>query len=273
MRIAFAKMHGCGNDYIYLDGFKDDLPADPAALARRLSNRNFSIGSDGLVYVLRGDRLPARMRMWNQDGSEAEMCGNAIRCVAKLLYERGHVASRTIPIETKAGPMALSLDVGADGKVAGATVAMGTPRVLEDLELEVTDRWGERTAVTGTVVNVGNPHFVIFEEKLTDERVNGLGPLLEKHPRFPQRTNVEFVKVESRGKLRVRVWERGSNETLACGTGACAAFAAARRKEHVDDRALVTLPGGPLHCEWNGGDGPIYLAGPCELSFEGVVEV
>ena len=260
-------MHGCGNDYIYLDGWDQPLPEDAPALARRLSDRHFSIGSDGLVYVLRGERLPARMRMWNADGSEAEMCGNAIRCVAKLLFERGHVREETIPIETKAGPRPVSVSVSG-GEVARATVAMGTPKVGESLELTVAG-----TSVRGLQVDVGNPHFVIFEEELRDERVLGLGPLLERHERFPNRTNVEFVKVLSPGRLQVRVWERGSNETLACGTGACAALVAARSTGRAGDRALVALPGGELQVEWLGGAGPILLTGPCETAFSGSVEV
>ncbi len=267
MRLEFAKMHGCGNDYIYVDGFRARPPEDAPGLARRLSRRHFSVGSDGLVYVLPGERAPVRMRMWNADGSEAEMCGNAIRCVAKLVFERGHVRETTIPIETGNGVLDVALRLDG-GKVTGARVAMGTPRVLEAAEVQVG---GAR--LRGLVVNVGNPHFVLLGEALDDARVLGLGPLVEKHERFPHRTNVEFVKVESRARLRARVWERGSGETLACGTGACAILAAARSEGRVDDKAVVALPGGELECEWPGGQGTIFLAGPCELVYEGAVEV
>ncbi len=267
MRVDFVKMHGCGNDYIYLDGFLRDLPDDAPSLSRKLSPRHTGVGSDGLVYVQRSDKARARMRMWNADGSEAEMCGNAIRCVAKLLYERGHVREETIPIETGNGVLPVSVTVEG-GRVVRARVAMGTPRVFEDAEISVL---GAR--LKGTIVSVGNPHFVILDETLEDARVLRLGPALETHERFPKRTNVEFVRVESRTRLRARVWERGSGETLACGTGACAVLAAARSAGRAEDRATVTLPGGELEVEWPKGLGTIYLSGPCEVAFEGSVEV
>ncbi|MBI3725392.1 diaminopimelate epimerase [bacterium] len=266
--MEFAKMHGCGNDYVYLDGFRSRLPEDAPALARLISRRRFSIGSDGLVYVLPGERARARMRMWNADGSEAEMCGNAIRCVAKLLYERGHVREETIPIETGNGVLDVSLTV-VSGKVTRARVAMGVPTVCSPQEIELPK--GKK--VRGRVVSIGNPHVVILGESLSDDCVLGLGARIEKHSIFPNRTNVEFVRAVSRSRLEARVWERGSGETLACGTGACAIHAAARTEGLVGDRATIALPGGELACEWPRGEGTIFLEGPCELSFEGAVEV
>jgi diaminopimelate epimerase len=265
MRLEFTKMHGCGNDYIYLDCFEKSPPDDAPALARTLSRRHFSVGSDGLVVVCPSERKGAlaRMRMWNADGSEAEMCGNAIRCVAKLLHERGHVRATTIPIETGNGVLDVSVVVDR-GTVVRARVAMGTPRVEAAMTV---------AGARGIPVNVGNPHFVLFDESLADERVLGLGPRIERDRAFPKRTNVEFVAVESRTRIRARVWERGSGETLACGTGACAVLAAARTAGLADDRATIVLPGGELECEWPGGQGVIYLSGPCETAFSGWVEV
>jgi diaminopimelate epimerase len=268
VRLDFTKMHGCGNDYIYVVALDRAPPADAPALARRLSRRRFSIGSDGLVFILPGERAPFRMRIWNADGSEAEMCGNAIRCVAKLLFDRGFTRETTIPIETGNGVLEVTVHVES-GRVARATVSMGVPRLEPGpLELSAGD---ER--VSGTIVSMGNPHFVLLDEDLSDERVLRLGPLIEKHERFPPRTNVEFVKLESPDRLRVRVWERGSGETLACGTGACAAFAAADVAGRTVGNVTVSLPGGDLECSWGGIEMPMLLSGPCEVAYEGSVEI
>lgn len=283
MRLDFTKMHGAGNDYVYVlgvdpSGADRKLPEDAPGLARRLSSRRFSIGSDGLVYVIRGEQSPWRMRIWNADGSEAEMCGNAIRCVAKLLHDRGLASDETIAIETGNGVLPVTVSL-AGGKVASATVGMGIPVVTRSGK---GDRFGFEPSteiqlgderVVGTVVSMGNPHFVLFDEDLSDARVSRLGPLLERHPFFPNRTNVEFVKVEAGDRLRVRVWERGSGETLACGTGACAAFAAVSVAGRAVAVGTVSLPGGDLVCEWRSHDQPMLLTGPCETAFEGWVEV
>jgi len=281
--IPFVKMHGCGNDYIYVD-CRERVIEDPAALARRLSDRHFGVGADGLILILPSERADFRMRIFNADGSEAEMCGNGIRCFAKYLYDRRLIASEQTTIETGAGVLTVRIQA-RDGVARAVTVNMGTPR-LERSEIPIEGPPGRAVddeltielphegniTLRYTAVSMGNPHCVIFVEGLDDYPVATHGPLIENHRLFPNRTNVEFVEVLGRNELKMRVWERGSGQTLACGTGASASLVAAALNGKTDRRATVHLLGGDLEIEW-ADDGCVYLTGPAEEVFEGVVEL
>ena len=276
--MRFVKMHGCGNDYIYFDCLSQPFP-NPSEAARRLADRHFGIGGDGIVLIEPSQSADFRMRMFNADGSQAEMCGNAIRCVAKYLYDNEISRKTRLVIETGNGNLALALNV-ENGKVSSVNVDMGEPilegkriptvsakprLVREPLEVD-----GKRLEVT--CVSMGNPHCVVFVEEITDDWVLGLGPKVEIHPFFPNRTNAEFVQVLSRGELKMRVWERGTGETLACGTGACAAAVAAVLNDLTDRNVLIHLPGGDLEIEWSGNN-RVYMTGPATFVFSGEVEI
>lgn len=272
--ITFTKMHGAGNDYIYIDCTKSEL-ANPQQLAIKLSDRHFGIGGDGLVLILPSSCADFRMRMFNADGSESEMCGNAVRCIAKFVYEKGLTTKEVINLETKAGIKVLHLEV-IKGQVVSVCVDMGTP-ILDGLKIPVSinkDKIvGEPITVgdqvlTMTCVSMGNPHAVFFVNEITDELVLGLGPKLEKHPFFPKHTNVEFIKILNRGEIQMRVWERGTGETLACGTGACASVVACVLNQLTDKTVKVKLLGGELNITWK-NDGHIYKTGPAAIVFEG----
>lgn len=259
--MRFVKMHGAGNDYVYVDCFRERVD-DPPALARWVSDRHFGIGSDGLVLILppEGREADFRMRMFNADGSEAEMCGNAIRCVGKYVRESGLTLKDELGIETLAGLKVLHLqDDGAS--IASATVDMGIPAA--------TGGFVHVAGVEAMPVSMGNPHVVLFVEDVSAARVATLGPLIECDPLFPDRTNVEFLAVQARDRLDLRVWERGTGETLACGTGACAAAVAAVLAGEASRKTEVRVPGGSLSIEWREDDGHVYLTGPAEESFRG----
>ena len=224
--MRFTKMHGAGNDYVYVDCFAQPLPDDPAELARQMAHRRFGVGGDGLILIRPSPVADARMQMFNADGSEAEMCGNGIRCVAKYVYDHGICRRETLRIETGAGVLPLDLEV-SQGKVERVRVDMGEP-ILDASRIPTTLAGNpvvnRELTVAGrtlyvTCVSMGNPHCVIFVDQATDAWVLGLGPQIERDPRFPARVNVEFVEVESRTVVRQRTWERGSGETWACGTG------------------------------------------------------
>src|SRR3990172_2340745 len=228
--MRFTKMHGAGNDYIYVDCFAQAAPGDPAALGRAMSDRHFGVGGDGLILICRSEVADAKMRMFNADGSEAEMCGNGIRCVAKYLFDHGLTKKTNLQIETGRGVLSLDLEVEG-GKVRRVRVDMGKPilhaadiptRLAGDPPTEAPLEIGGRR-LTFTCVSMGNPHCVTFVDEITDELVLCLGPKVEAATLFPRRTNVEFVRVLSPQEIELRVWERGSGETMACGTGACAA--------------------------------------------------
>ncbi len=278
--LPFTKMQGCGNDYVYVDGFHHDVD-DPPALARAISDRRFGVGSDGLILVLPSERADVRMRMWNADGSESEMCGNGLRCVAKFAYERGLAPRRPrLTAETGAGVLALDLDV-RDGRVEAVTVDMGEP-VLECARIPVAGPLagagrpvvdeplavGDRT-LRVTCVSMGNPHCVTFVDDAKAFPVERYGPLIENHPAFPRRTNAEFVQVVSRGEVVQRTWERGAGETWACGTGASAVCVAGALTGRTDRRVLVHLLGGDLRIEWR-EDGHVLKTGPAVAVFDGV---
>jgi diaminopimelate epimerase len=268
--MRFTKMHGAGNDYIYVNCFMEQFPADAAALARAMSDRHKGIGGDGLILICPSERADARMRMFNVDGSEAEMCGNGIRCVAKYVYDHGIARKSELTIETGAGVLTLQLRV-AGGKVDQVRVHMGKPvfareaipTTLEGHPLEVAGR-----ELRVTALSMGNPHCVTFVDDVTDDWVLGIGPKVERHPAFPRRVNAEFVKVVSPTEVVMRVWERGSGETQACGTGACAVCVAGVLNERTQRRILAHLPGGDLTLEWT-ESGEVYKTGPAVEVFSG----
>ena len=274
--MRFAKMHGAGNDYVYVNGFAEAV-ADPAALAQAVSNRQFGIGSDGLILILPSEVADVRMRMFNADGSEAEMCGNGIRCVAKYAYDHGLVTNKEIRVETGAGVKPLQLFTNAADKVERVRVNMGQPMLRRSLipmaGPEAEQVVAESLAVLDrtfaiTCVSMGNPHCVIFVDDVDAFPVELYGPAIENHPSFPRRINVEFVQVLASGEVRQRTWERGAAETLACGTGASAVTVAGVLTGRTDRRLLNHLRGGELEMEW-AEDGDIYMTGPAVQVFEG----
>jgi diaminopimelate epimerase len=268
--MRFVKMHGCGNDYVYVDG-RQERVVDPAALARRVSDRHFGIGGDGLILVLPSEKADARMRMFNADGSEAEMCGNGVRCVAKYAHEAWlDGAGETVRVEVgrEPGTRVLPIRVHArGGRVQAATVDMGAPVILA-ADAEIALEPGG-IAVRAVLVSMGNPHCVTFGEEPDERTVATIGPRIERHPAFPDRTNVELAHVVSPSEIRLRVWERGSGETLACGTGACATVVAAALTGRAARRATVRLLGGDLDIEWHEADGHVHMTGPCVEVFRG----
>lgn len=263
--MRFTKMEGLGNDYVYLNCLESQ-PNDLPGLAVQMSRAHFGVGADGLICICPSQRADAAMRIFNADGSEGEMCGNGIRCVGKYLYDRGLVTGPTVRVETLAGIKTLYLVV-VDGHVQEVTVDMGCPQVAGPVELVV-----EGEHLTVWPVSMGNPHGVLFVADAARVELERLGPLLERHPYFPHRTNVEFVQVLERDELVLRVWERGSGATLACGTGACAALAAGVVAEHTDYQVLARLPGGTLRLAWEQADNHIYMTGPAHTVFEGTWE-
>lgn len=258
--MRFTKMEGLGNDYVYLNCL-EDTPDDLPELARKLSDRRFGVGADGLICIKPGRDGDFTMEMYNADGSRGAMCGNGIRCVGKYVYDRGLTRKTCLTIDTDAGPRGLELYV-LGGVVDRVTVDMGVVRVAAPVSVEAA---GERFAVVPA--DAGNPHGVIFcpdTERIALER---LGPLLENHAALGTRRNIEFVSCSSRERLDIRVWERGSGITLACGTGACAAFGAALAEQRCKDRVEAALPGGILNLERRGGH--IFMTGPARTVFEG----
>jgi len=268
-------MQGLGNDYVYVDLFRETV-ADPVALARRVSDRRFGIGGDGLILVCPSETAAVRMEMYNADGSRAEMCGNGLRCVAKYAFDEGHVTETSFPVETDDGVKRVDLKLD-DGRVAAVRVDMGEPR-LERAEIPMEGDPGRVVAetmpvqdhqVVVTCVSMGNPHCVIFVDDAEAFPVRVVGPCVETHPAFPRRTNTEFVQVLSRTEVRQRTWERGSGETFACGTGACAVVVAGRLNDLLDERVTVHLTGGDLLVEWAGEGHPVYMTGPAVEVFRG----
>ena len=282
--MKFTKMHGCGNDYVYIDAFREALPADLPALARQVSHRNFGIGGDGMILVAPPTvaGAQARMLMYNADGSMSEMCGNGVRCVAKLAHDHGHVSGSTVRVETGAGVLPIDLQFSA-GQVVGACVDMGRPRLEPALVPVVHPGPGPRLelhleAAGGThrllAVGMGNPHAVCFVSDPEAFPVTTVGPVLEHHAAFPRRSNIEFVaRLADEGGLpvlRQRTWERGSGETLACGTGACATVVAAILDGRIPGReAIVRLSGGDLHIAWPSDDASVRMTGPATTVFTG----
>ncbi|MEO6453670.1 MAG: diaminopimelate epimerase [Ginsengibacter sp.] len=277
-KIIFTKMHGIGNDYIYIDCTDREIK-DPEKLSPILSNRNLSIGGDGIILIMKSDIADFRMRMFNADGSEGNMCGNGVRCIGKFVYDKKLTDKNTITLETKAGIKLLALNI-ENGKVKTVKVDMGEP-ILESQKIPVKSNLNEIINQNlfpdifnqpVTCVSMGNPHAVFFVDKITTELVHTIGPIIEKHEIFPERINTEFVKVINRTQLEMRVWERGSGETLACGTGACAVTVAAILNNFSERAIIVSLLGGDLKIIWDTNN-HVYMEGAAELAFEGVVEV
>lgn len=272
--MRFTKMHGCGNDYVYVDCFSQPLLRDPADLSRSISDRHFGVGGDGLILICPSERADARMRIFNADGSEAEMCGNGVRCVAKYVYDHGLARKPVLTIETGRGVLTLELEITGD-KVKQVRVDMGEP-ILEAAKIPTTlpgtpplDVPLPNHPLRVTCVSMGNPHCITFVEQITDDLVLGLGPKVEVDPVFPRRTNVEFVRINRPDEVTVRVWERGSGETLACGTGACAVTVASVLTGRTQRRLVAHLPGGDLHLEWSAADNHVYMTGPAVEVFRG----
>ena len=274
--MKFTKMHGAGNDYIYVDCFSQTTPERLSELARAVSDRHFGIGGDGLVLICPSENCDAEMRMFNADGSPSEMCGNAIRCVAKYLYDRDIARKDTLRIESAGQEFKLELSVN-DGLVDRVRVDMGEPILvadqipttlkgnpLADVSLSLSDR-----DLRVTCLSMGNPHCVTFVNDITDELVQCVGPRIENDAHFPNRVNVEFVEVINRQELRQRTWERGSGETLACGTGASAVCVAGVLTGRSEREVTIHLLGGDLQLEWNEKDNHVYKTGPAVEVFSG----
>ena len=274
--MRFAKMHGLGNDYVYVNAFEEKVD-DPNALARAIANRHTGVGGDGLVLIAPSSVADFQMLMYNADGSQGEMCGNASRCVAKYVYDRGMTNKTVVTLETLAGIKTLSMSV-KDGKVSSVRVDMGLTKtdceqvpcllgsgIVRKAHIQALDRMFEITPV-----NTGNPHGVIFlDEPVEEFDINRYGPVLEAHPAFPKKANIEFVNVLSRDRLRMRVWERGSGVTMACGTGSCAVLVAANLCGLADRRATIVLDGGELYDEWDEATGHVFMTGPATHVFDG----
>ena len=270
-------MHGAGNDYVYIDALTE-VPDNLPLLSKEISDRHFGIGSDGLVAILRSEVADFRMRMFNADGSEAEMCGNATRCIGRYVYDK-HLTDKTdISLETLAGIRFIHLDV-VDGVVKNVTVDMGAPELRpERIPVKSTSedmKVAEREIINGieykiTAVGMGNPHAVVFVPALFDRLVLEEGPRMEIAEIFPNKSNIEFIKVIDRTHLQMRVWERGSGETMACGTGACAAVVAAVLNGFTDREVYVRLPGGELKIKWDEESNRLFLSGPAEFIADGV---
>lgn len=278
--MQFVKMHGIGNDYVYLDCVRNPPPADPAGLSRIMSDRHFGIGSDGLILVCPSDKADARMRMFNADGSESEMCGNGLRCVSKFVYDKGIAKKPQLVIETGRGLLPVDLEIKND-KVCRVRVNMGEPILRGNLiptTLPGDPPVNARLSFAGvrfeaTCVSMGNPHAVFFvgEDFFVGKRdlVAEFGPQIEHHSAFPRRVNAHFVRVHSRNEVTMRTWERGSGITLACGTGACAVCVAGVLTGRTDRKLVAHLPGGDLELHWSETDNCVYKTGPATEVFTG----
>jgi diaminopimelate epimerase len=275
MDIEFIKMQGVGNDYVYLDCMSRSYPVDFPHLAQKISSRHFGVGGDGLVLIIESKSADYGMRMFNADGSESEMCGNAIRCVGKYLHDSGYLKKEELSIQTLGGTKYLWItEKDSYGRAVGLRVDMGEPTLRgRDIPIAVDGEpviGVELLGYRGTAVSMGNPHFVIFVDDITDRHVLVDGPRLEKNPIFPKKANIEFARVTGRNSITMRVWERGSGETLACGTGACATAVAGHLNNLTERELDITLLGGTLHIEWNVQNNRVYMSGPAEEVFRGV---
>ncbi len=280
--MRFTKMHGIGNDYVYVNGFAETV-VDPVTVAKKVADRHFGIGGDGLILILPSDKADVRMRMFNADGSESEMCGNGVRCVAKYAFDHGLTKNNPMRVETGRGVLTLSLSLDAKSKVESVTVNMGEP-ILALPEIPV-DREklikGSREheyrfsiapgneLIDATFVSVGNPHAVIYTTDVAAIDLNRVGPAVENHKAFPRRINAHWVQIHSPTEVTMRTWERGSGVTLACGTGACAVCVAGVLTGRTARSLLAHLPGGDLCLEWRGGDNHVYMTGPAVEVFSG----
>lgn len=280
--MKFTKMHGCGNDYIYVDGAREIIPAErKSEVVKFLSDRHFGIGGDGVIFINPSDVADFEMEMYNMDGSRSEMCGNGIRCVGKYVYDHGLTRKTSLSIVSCGKIKYLELTV-EDGRVTKVRVNMGSP-VLEAAEIPVVASQSPvvDTPITVdgreyrmTCVSMGNPHAIVYvDEMIDDETMAKIGPLFEHHERFPRRVNTEFVKVLDRERVQMRVWERGTGETLACGTGACAVTVASILNGLTEDGITVELLGGNLEIFWDRKENVVYMTGPATTVFEGEIEI
>lgn len=274
--IKFTKMQGLGNDYVYIDAIHQNIEQESSSLAQFVSNRNFGVGSDGLILICKSNVADFKMRMFNSDGSEAEMCGNGIRCVGKFVYDKGLTDKTEVSIETLAGIKVLQLHI-KDGKVETVRVDMGEP-ILEPDKIPVISMENpvkNLVAVADgkkfvfTCVSMGNPHAVTVVEDVKKFDVNKYGKVLEVDKQFPRRINVEFAQILDKENIKMRVWERGAGETLACGTGACATAVACYLNGYTKRNVTIELLGGKLFIEWNEIDNHVYMTGPATTVFEG----
>src|SRR5579862_2822321 len=286
--MRFTKMHGIGNDYVYVDCFRDKPPKDPVSVSRVVSDRHTGIGSDGLILICPSERADARMRMFNADGSESEMCGNGIRCVAKYVSDHGIAPKKTLTIETGRGILTLDLQVEG-GKVRQVRVDMGEP-ILEAAKIPTTlsgspvidqpltsvvdEVFGTLLKECGceqrlSCVSMGNPHAVLYCHNVQKVPLETVGPVLENASAFPKRINVHFVQVHSAGEVTMRTWERGSGVTLACGTGSCAVCVAGVLTKRTNRQITAHLPGGDLQLDWSEKDNHVYKTGPAVEVFSG----
>ena len=277
--MEFTKMQGCGNDYVYVNGFENKID-NPNKLSEIVSDRHFGIGSDGLIVINPSEKADFKMSMYNADGSEGKMCGNGIRCVAKYVYDNKMTDKTTITVETLSGIKTLELNVKND-KVETVKVNMGTPILLPKYVPVVSDKdkvVDEPIVIDDkeyriTCVSMGNPHAITFIENTDDLEIETIGPKFENNPIFPDRVNTEFIQVLDRNTVKMSVWERGSGETFACGTGACATVVACVLNGLTDDKVTVKLLGGDLFIEYNREENTVYMTGPAKVSFTGKIEV
>lgn len=282
--IRFTKMEGLGNDYLYINNLEERIPVEQLPdLARRMSERHFGVGSDGIILVDQADQPghDFRFRMYNADGSESEMCGNGMRCFARYCYDRGLTSKTELTVQTGAGTIRPRLLLDDAGAVTAVRVDMGAPR-FKAAEIPVAGGAPEAEAMaevvmlpsgecfTGACVSMGNPHLVIWVDDVDGVELDRVGPLLERHERFTRRINVHFVQQLGQNELKMRTWERGSGITLACGTGAAAVHVAAVRQGVVGRTSLIHLPGGPLHLEWDEATNHVYKTGPARFICDGV---
>lgn len=266
--MRFTKMQGIGNDYVYVNCFEETVN-DPEGVSRYVSDRHFGIGSDGLILICPSKKADCRMRMFNEDGSEGAMCGNGIRCVGKYAYDHGIVDKTRITVETLGGIKELDMKV-EDGRVVSVRVDMGVPELTSQLPEKITVD-GQDLEFTG--ISVGNPHAVYFMEEIDSLDLEKIGPAFEHHVRFPDRVNSEFIRVIDRKHIQMRVWERGSGETWACGTGATASAVAAMMLGMVEDTVEVRLKGGSLEIHWDRESGHAYMTGPAVEVFHGEIAI
>ncbi|SHE82664.1 diaminopimelate epimerase [Schwartzia succinivorans DSM 10502] len=276
MGIEFTKWQGCGNDFVLVDDRSESIK-DPAELSRKMCDRHYGIGADGLIIIRPSDKADTRMRIYNTDGSEAEMCGNGIRCFARWVYELGLVPVEEFTVETGAGILVPKI-IKENGRITGVRVDMGQP--VLDAEKIPTKGFGTGRVVDKTIevlgetyhvtcVSMGNPHCVVLWDDLSTLDIEKLGPAFENHPAFPNRVNTEFVSVRDKNHVRMRVWERGAAVTMACGTGACATLTACVLNDRTERQAEIELDGGKLFIEWSEKDNHIYMTGPAEEVYKG----
>ncbi len=276
----FTKMQGAGNDYIYVDCFKEKI-TDINATAKAVSDRHFGIGSDGLVLICPSDKADFRMDMYNSDGTQAEMCGNATRCVGKYVHDRGLTDKTTITLETLAGIKILNLNLNENNEVDSVCVNMGSPELVPE-KIPVNsklDRFIQEDIIVDekeykvTCVSMGNPHAVTFVDDVNKIDIENIGPQFECHTLFPKKINTEFAQIVDRKTIKMRVWERGTGETFACGTGACATLVAASLSNLTDDEADIILLGGTLHIKWDKEENNIYMTGPAKFVYDGTITI